>query len=78
MLPLTITGNAQNRKAALRRRRGSLTAIAERLGVSLGHVSRVVSGERRSPRLERAIARSLGMSLRQAFPEWYSDRERVA
>lgn len=32
------------------------TALAERLGVSPGHLLRVWRGERRSPRIEEALA----------------------
>ena len=77
MLPATIARPQVDRKALLRARGRALKEFADRFGVSLGHVSRVVSGERRSPRLERAIARSLGLAMEEAFPEWH-DREGAA
>lgn len=51
-------------KPAVRERRGlvGLTATARRLGVTPGHLSRVIRGERRSPRIERALRR-MGVSL---------------
>jgi transcriptional regulator with XRE-family HTH domain len=70
-----MNGSPPNRKALLRQRNRTLKELARRLGVSLGHVSRVVSGERHSPRIERAVARALGLSLREAFPEWYGRGE---
>ncbi len=62
---------APDRKALLKARRLKLTVLAARWGVTKGHISRVISGERRSPRLERAIARALRLPLEQAFPEWH-------
>lgn len=60
-----------DRKALLRGRGRLLKDLAEREGVTKGHMTRVVAGQRRSPRLERAIARELRMPLKEAFPEWY-------
>ena len=48
----------------VRKRTGlvGLTATARRLGVSPGHLGRVIRGERRSPRLERSLRR-MGVEL---------------
>lgn len=79
MLPATIPPQTLDRKALLRLRRRTLKEFADQFGVSLGHVSRVVSGERRGSReLERAIARALGVTREAAFPEWYEGAERTA
>lgn len=68
-----------DRKALLRARGRLLKDLAAREGVTKGHMTRVVAGERRSPRLERVIARELRMPLSKAFPEWYGPgRYRVA
>lgn len=73
MLP-TMTTQPPDRKALLRTRNIMLKDLAKRVGVSRGHMTRVVAGERRSPRLQRLIARLLDMPVRKAFPEWYSER----
>jgi len=54
----------------------SLSDIARDLGKNLSVVSRVNSGQRRSREIEAAIAQSLGLSVREAFPEWYGDPPR--
>ena len=69
-----MTSRRPDRKALLRARGVQLKDFAAELGVSKSHVTRVVAGERRSPRLERAIAKRLRMPLREAFPEWYGER----
>ena len=70
----TMDNPTPDRKSLLQQRRMTISAIADAHGVTKGHVSRVVAGQRRSPRLERAIARALRMPLREAFPEWYGER----
>jgi len=60
-VPLTY----RERKAALVLKGVSLSDIARELGVSQQHVSQVVAGARRSPRVEEAVARAIGQS-----PEW--------
>ncbi|HMH50182.1 MAG TPA: helix-turn-helix domain-containing protein [Candidatus Acidoferrum sp.] len=64
------------RRALLRERGVSLSDIARDLGKNLSVVSRVNSGQRRSREIEAAIAQSLGLSVREAFPEWYGDPPR--
>ena len=61
------------RRALLRERGISLSAIARALGKNLSVVSRVNGGQRRSREIEGAIARQLGLSMTEAFPEWYAD-----
>jgi lambda repressor-like predicted transcriptional regulator len=61
------------RRALLRERGVSLSDIARDLGKNLSVVSRVNGGQRRSREIEAAIAQSLGLAMREAFPEWYSD-----
>jgi transcriptional regulator with XRE-family HTH domain len=61
------------RRALLRERGVSLSDIARRLGKDLSVVSRVNGGQRRSREIEAAIAEHLGLSLREAFPEWYPE-----
>ncbi len=43
-------------------------ALARRLGVTPSHLSRVIKGERRSPRLEKALRRS-GVKCAPALKE---------
>ena len=64
------------RRALLRERGISLSDIARELGKNLSVVSRVNGGQRRSREIEGAIARQLGLSVRDAFPEWYADDPR--
>ena len=58
------------RLALLHERGASLSGIARELGKDLSTVSRVNRGERRSGAIEQAIARRLGLSAPEAFPEW--------
>ena len=46
-------------------RLNGVCALAARLGVTPSHLSRVIKGERRSPRLEKALRRS-GVVCREA------------
>ena len=64
------------RRALLQERGISLSDIARDLGKDLSVVSRVNGGQRRSREIEAAIARSLGLSMREAFPEWYAEPPR--
>ena len=66
------------RRDLLRERGFSLSDIARDLGKSLSVVSRVNRGLRRSRDIEKAIAHALGLSLREAFPEWHSKPPRSA
>jgi transcriptional regulator with XRE-family HTH domain len=54
----------------LRERGVSLTDIAHSLGIGVSSVSRVNRGERRSRATEGEIARRLGLTEAEAFPEW--------
>ena len=55
------------RKAQMVLKQISQTDLAEELGVTQPHVSQVISGERRSPRVEEAIAAKLGMPVEVVF-----------
>ncbi len=50
------------------RRLSGVGALARRLGVTPSHLSRVIKGERRSPRLEKALRRS-GVKCAPALKE---------
>jgi transcriptional regulator with XRE-family HTH domain len=65
---VTIAPAGLERKKALPR--GTASKIARRLGCTTGHVSQVLHGKRRSPKVERAIARALRRTVAQAFPEF--------
>lgn len=54
----------------------TLADIARALDVDLSVVSRVNRGERRAARVELMIARSLGLSVTDAFPERPTDPHR--
>jgi len=62
------------RLALLRDQGVSLTDIANDQGKTLSFVSRVNHGQRRSTLIEQEIADRLGLSLSDAFPEWYRGR----
>jgi len=49
-----------------------LSDIARDLGKDLSVVSRVNAGHRRSREIEETIAQKLGLSMPDAFPEWYA------
>lgn len=55
------------RKSQLVLKGKSMTSLAEDIGVSISMVSRVVSGEKRSQRVERYVARILGKPVRHVF-----------
>lgn len=44
--------------------------IAQAYGCSVQHVSCVARGTRDSPAVRRAIARALGISVREIFPDY--------
>jgi len=56
-----------DRKAELVRRGVTMTEIARELDVVPQHVSQVISGERRSSRVEQAVADRLGLPVEQVF-----------
>lgn len=47
--------------------RGGVTALARELGVSKAHLSLVLNGHRRSPRVEAEIAARMGVPAEQIF-----------
>lgn len=57
-----------DRKVALLRREKTVTEIANELGVTISHVSQVINGKRRSPRVEHAVAELIGKPVTQVFP----------
>ena len=57
----------EQRKIALADSGRTMTSIAEELEVTLPHVSLVVSGERRSPRVEEAVAKAIGRPVEEVF-----------
>ena len=63
-MPMT----ANDRKAELVRRGITMTRIAKELGVTVQHVSSVVGGRNRSPRVERAVAEAIGRPTERVFP----------
>ena len=56
-------------KAALTAQGVTLTEIAADAGVSVSFASRVVSGSKRSLKVERAIAARLGQAVEELFPQ---------
>lgn len=55
------------RKAALVEREVKISEIASDLEVSRQHVWQVLTGRRRSPRVEKAIARAMGKRVEDVF-----------
>lgn len=62
-MPMTY----KQRKIALIEADVSMTEIAKQLDVTPSHVSQIVRGERRSPRVEQAIADAAGLSVEEMF-----------
>jgi transcriptional regulator with XRE-family HTH domain len=56
------------RKAQMVLKQVQQIALAEQLGVTQSHISQVLSGDRRSPRVEQAIADAFGMPVEEVFP----------
>lgn len=59
----------KQRKVALLEADASMSDIARKLEVTPGHVSQVVSGDRRSPRVEAAVAEAIGRTAEEVFGE---------
>ncbi|MGD1939866.1 MAG: helix-turn-helix domain-containing protein [Leptolyngbyaceae cyanobacterium] len=59
-------------KAALRKRGTKLSCLARELDVTPTMITLVIRSERRSRRIEKEIARKLGLSLCEVFPTFYS------
>lgn len=55
------------RKVALLRAHITQSEIAREMGVSVSHVSEVLYGRRRSPRIEQAIADALKLPVHDVF-----------
>jgi len=64
-----MTMTPEDRKAELVRRRVTAAAIARALGVARAHVSQVLAGTRRSPRVEAEVARILELPVEEVFGE---------
>jgi len=62
-------------KYLLRTRGTSFAKIAKALGVSQGNVTMVSQGHRRSRRIQAEIARCLGQSPEELFPDRYPAEE---
>lgn len=58
----------QDRKAELVRRGVRITRIARDLGFSQPYVSDVIAGNRRSERIEQAVADAIGLPVADVFP----------
>lgn len=58
-------------KAGLRLTGSSLACVARELGVTKQTVNAVLSGKRRSKRIEEMIAQKLGLSVVEVWPERY-------
>lgn len=56
-----------DRKAELVRRGISMSEIARRLDVTAQHVSMVIAGKRRSPRIEEEVSKAIGKPPAQVF-----------
>lgn len=56
---------------AIRARGLSLTALAQRLGVETATIGKVVRGRTTSRRIERAIAKLLGVRAADIWPDRY-------
>lgn len=61
----------EDRRAELVRNGKTLADIARALGVTGPHVSQVVAGKRRSPRVERAVADAIGQPVDVVFEPEY-------
>lgn len=59
----------EERKAELVRRKTTAAAVARSLGVARAHVSQVLAGTRRSPRVESEVARIFEMAVEDVFGE---------
>lgn len=55
-------------KVELLRKGVTLAAIARDLDVTGAHVSQVVSGKRRSPSVEQAVAKAIDRPVTKVFP----------
>lgn len=67
--PSDMALTANERKARVRAKRGLQARVAKRLNLHPSHVGRVVDGKAQSRRVEVAIARGLGLPVKQVFPQ---------
>lgn len=58
-----------DRRAELIRRGVQVKTIAAELGIKAPSVSQVISGRRRTPRIQQAIAKAIGKPVEEVFPE---------
>jgi lambda repressor-like predicted transcriptional regulator len=74
-MPTRQAWHVEQIKAALRIRGGSFAQIAKRLGVSKSAVSAAArSRDRRSKRIEAAIASGIGVAPARIWPDRYAGR----
>lgn len=64
---LTVAMTPKERKIELMRAGVTMISIARRLGITVAHVSMVVGGKRRSPRVENEIAAALRRPVGDVF-----------
>lgn len=62
-------------KRRLRARRVTFLSIATELGVSREYVTMVCQGNRKSHRIQQAIASKLGVNPQTLWPEKYTEKE---
>jgi len=65
--------NAEDIRAAIRKRYGTMSALSRKLGLHQNTVSTVISQPGHSAKVEQAIADTLGVSARDIWPDRYHD-----
>lgn len=63
----------KERKIELLRADATMAEIARQLGLTIGHVSQVIAGKRRSPSVEQAVAAAIGKPVERVFGSRASD-----
>lgn len=64
-------------KCELRLKGSSLAQLSRELGLSISSVSTVSQGYRRSERIQKAIAKKLGTTPQEIWPERYQTGEEI-
>lgn len=78
MAQLVAGWHAENIKAEIRKKFGTLAKFARHVGLSPQTISGAISGPCVSSRAERLIAQSFGLSPHDIWPDrWTSNQQRI-
>ena len=56
-------------RAAMLAKNISVTSIAKKLGIAVPNISQVIHGDKKTPRIRKAIADAVGIPISELWPE---------